>query len=75
MERLNPKQVEWLVVYQPETEHEINYLGIRRTKSFFRFFNCDISHSKSVKDVEYYLTPETYNSLPTEFKQLADATT
>lgn len=72
MQRLNPKQVEWLVVNQPETEHVINYLGLRGTKLFLRFFPCDIRHSKSVKDVEYYLTPETYNSLPTEFKQLSD---
>jgi hypothetical protein len=71
---INPKQVEWLVVYQPET----NYKAVPLSEYFadwYRFFtHADIKYAES-GSFKYYLTPKTYNSLPTEFKQLADATT
>ncbi len=74
MERLNAAQVEWLVVYQPETTHT----AVPLTECFtdtYRFFTQ--SDNKYVENgtFTYYLTTETYNSLPETFKQLADATT
>ena len=67
---INPKQVEWLVVNQPETEHTIEaYNG--ELKTFISLTEDDITYCEK-GDYTYYLTPETYNALPTEFKQLAD---
>jgi hypothetical protein len=74
---INPKQLEWLVVNQPETEHDI----IDPSEFTGEFHPCRAFSGEELDwqahgiDLEYYLTPETYNSLPTEFKQLADATT
>jgi hypothetical protein len=73
MERLNPKQVEWLVVNQPETEHKckyLNYIAIKRSK-----FNLDDNLEAKLKTCIFWLYAKTYNSLPQTFKDLADATT
>jgi hypothetical protein len=71
MERLNPKQVEWLVVNQPEITFYIPDCG-----EFQEHNDLTIDDVKRAETSWlFYLTPETYNSLPTEFKQLADATT
>ena len=72
MIRINPRQVEWLVVYQPETEFLLTDWSETTTEVFL--YEDDIQYSKKGQ-LKYYLTPKTYNSLPTEFKQLADATT
>jgi hypothetical protein len=70
MERLNPKQVEWLVVNQPETRHKYKYLNYRSLKRS-NFTESDLDNLKR-KDTVFYLYTETYNSLPAEFKKLAD---
>lgn len=67
MLQLNPKQVEWLVVNQPETDFEFD--GIK-----LKYFSKLDLHKSTLYN-RYYLTPETYNSLPETFKQLANATT
>jgi hypothetical protein len=72
MERINPKQVEWLVKYRPCTHFRLYYVALECTDMMLRFTEADINDSKDVDLLKYYLTPETYNSLPTEFKQLAD---
>lgn len=64
MVRINPKQVEWLVVNQPETDFEFDRIKLKY------FSKLDLH--KSTLYNKYYLTPETYNSLPETFKQLAD---
>jgi hypothetical protein len=65
---INPKQVEWLVYNQPDITF---YLPDNEDYVGFNDLSID-----DVKRAEtswlFYLTPETYNSLPTEFKQLAD---
>ena len=71
MIQLNPKQVEWLVVNHPETTHT----AVPLTECFtdtYRFFTQSDNKYVENGSFKYYLTPETYNSLPTEFKQLAD---
>jgi hypothetical protein len=72
MVRINPKQVEWLVYFKPLTQHTIQTPNYSRVWGLLS--SNDIYVSKD-KDHKYYLTTETYNSLPTEFKQLADDTT
>ena len=67
MERLNPKQVEWLVVNQPETRHKAIPFG-----DWYNSFTTDDLKYVENGSFKYYLTPETYNALQTEFKQLAD---
>jgi len=73
MIKINPAQIRWLVVNQPETEHEIQ--EPHKPKWDFQtckdFWGVDIDFAKEGTFI-YYLTPEIYNSLPTEFKQLAD---
>jgi hypothetical protein len=69
MIQLNPKQVEWLVYNQPETEYLLEDWSGITTEGYL--YEDDIKYSKKGQ-LKYYLTPETYNSLPTEFKQLAD---
>jgi hypothetical protein len=68
---INPKQVEWLYKYRPNTFHTVNdQKGIILHPVIHDF---DVDHARRRPDIcKYYLTPETYNSLPTEFKQLAD---
>jgi len=72
MIQLNAKQVEWLTINQPDTE----FLVINRKDS------QDVQLQKKFTpwDVlifvgflfDYYLTPDTYNQLPIEFKQLEE---
>jgi hypothetical protein len=69
MERLNPKQVEWLVVNQPLTQHTIQTPNHSRVWGLLSSNDIYVSKDENYK---YYLTPETYNSLPETFKQLAD---
>ena len=65
---INTKQVKWLVINQPETEFQLkDWSGISNEK---RFYEDDILYSKKGQ-LQYYLTTETYNQLPTEFKQLS----
>ena len=71
MVQINPKQVEWLVLNQPETEHYIECLKAFSRQLFNTFKQSDIFYSKGT-DYEYYLTPETYNSLPQTFKDLTN---
>ena len=73
MVQINPKQVEWLIDHQPEITHTSIKLD-GKTGEYDYLFPDDIKRIVE-KRYTYYLTPETYNSLPTEFKQLADATT
>jgi hypothetical protein len=68
MVRINPKQVEWLVVNQPETElYTVEYNGE------VQLWSCTVT----LEDIEtaelgqpFFLEPETYNSLPQTFKDL-----
>jgi hypothetical protein len=73
MIRINPRQVEWLVFNQPETEHDIqdphDLRGEFQTCN--DFWGVDIDFAKEGA-FEYYLTPETYNALPQTFKSLKD---
>ncbi len=68
---INRKQVEWLVVNQPETRHK----AIPNSPEFADWYNSfttdDLKYVEN-GSFKYYLTPETYNSLPETFKQLAD---
>jgi hypothetical protein len=64
MEILNPKQVEWCYNNKPNTKH------IMEHKKFAKFCKSDIDFANA--KICYYLETETYNSLPTEFKQLAE---
>ena len=65
---INAKQVEWLVINQPETEHTtFFYEGEFQEHSEFHEIDIELS---SEDKFDYYLTPNTYNSLPTEFKEL-----
>jgi hypothetical protein len=67
---INPKQVEWLVVNQPETEHLIEE---NDEWNNFDFFEKQDIVNITQNICTYWLLPKTYNSLPTIFKQLADA--
>ena len=77
MIRITPNQVEWLFYNEPETQHDIQcpkdwrgeWRGESQTWNGFTQTDLELS-SKRVFD--YYLTTETYNALPEEFKQLAD---
>lgn len=63
---INPNQVEWLYRNQPHTVHTSTYSGM--TLEYKRLDRYDYSKAKA--GFEYYLTPDTYNQLPIEFKQL-----
>ena len=63
MELINAKQVEWLVYNKPYTDFEFD--GIK-----LHFFSKLDLHKSTLYN-RYYLTPETYNQLTTEFKQLS----
>ena len=69
MIQLTAKQVEWLVFNKQFTPHTIqtpidsNIHGLLTRKDIF--ISKDTNYT-------YYLTPEVYNSLPTEFKQLEE---
>jgi hypothetical protein len=73
MIRITPNQVEWLFCNEPETQHDIQYPKDRRGESqtWNGFTQTDLELS-SKRVFDYYLTTETYNALPEEFKQLAD---
>jgi hypothetical protein len=73
MIQINPAQIWWLVVNKPETEHTVEAYDGELT-TFISLSENDIIYCEE-GDYKYYLTPDTYNALPTEFKQLADATT
>jgi hypothetical protein len=72
MVRINLKQVEWLVNNKPETEHDI----IDPSEFTGEFHPCRAFTSEDLDwqahgiDLEYYLTPNTYSSLPQTFKDL-----
>lgn len=68
---INAAQVEWLVINQPETEHCFKEPEKTETRIDRGFWQVDIQLAQC-NVYEYYLTPETYNQLPTEFKQLRD---
>ena len=73
MIRITPNQVEWLFYNEPETQHDIqdpkDWRGESQTWNGFTQNDLELS---SKRGFDYYLTPETYNALPEEFKQLAD---
>ena len=70
---INTKQVEWLVINQPQTEHDI----IDPSEFTGEFHPCRSFNGEELEwqahgiELQYYLTPETYNSLPQTFKDLA----
>ncbi len=72
MIQLTAKQVEWLTINQPDTE----FLVINRKDSQ----DVQLQKKFTTWDVlifvgfpfDYYLTPDTYNSLPIEFKRLEE---
>lgn len=65
LEQLNAAQVEWL--------HNNKQMTDWYTKDKQRMYLIGYVHIGMVKrGYEMYLTPETYNQLPTEFKQLRD---
>jgi hypothetical protein len=68
MELINPKQVEWLVINQHITTHTVEAKD-GELREFISLAEDDIIYCEE-GDYKYYLTPETYNQLPTEFKQL-----
>jgi len=68
MIKINPAQIWWLVVNQPETElYTVEYNGEVQS------WSCTVT----IEDIEtselgqpFYLETETYNSLPQTFKDL-----
>ena len=67
MIQLTATQVEWLVNNKPETEHYYNNDICNPELYCTEFSELDLPFNNW--DC-YYLTSETYNQLPTEFKQL-----
>lgn len=72
MELINAAQVEWLVTNKPDTNHDI----IDPSEFTGEFHPCRAFNGEELEwqahglKLEYYLTPETYNALPQEFKDL-----
>lgn len=68
MELINAAQVEWLVINQPETEYYLqDHVGEYHLEDGF----CSLDIERASISYEHYLSPETYNSLPQTFKDLA----
>ena len=68
MEYLTPKQVEWLINNKIADTVFTTDCG-----EFVEVDGLGVEHLEAAQKSEtYYLTPETYNQLPTEFKQLRD---
>jgi len=65
---INPSQVEWLILNKIADTVFTTDCG-----EFVEVDRLGVEHLEAAQKSEtYYLTPETYNQLPTEFKQLRD---
>jgi len=72
MIKINRKQLEWLITNKPNTDHDI----INPSEFTGEFHPCRAFNGEELEwpahgvELEYYLTPNTYSSMPIEFKQL-----
>jgi len=74
MIKINRKQLEWLITNKPNTDHDF----INPSEYTGEFHPCRAFNGEELEwpahgvELEYYLTPNTYSSMPIEFKDLAD---
>jgi len=76
MININSKQLEWLITNKPNTDHDF----INPSESTGEFHPCRAFNGEELEypahgvELQYFLTPNTYSSMPIEFKDLANTT-